>query len=340
MISSVRSILAIEGFQKQPIHQSERTVEFDHLIGESDDFLQVIDMAQRVSQTDASVLLLGESGTGKELVAEAIHYGSPRANQPFVKVNLGGLTTSLFESELFGHKKGAFTDAIEDRVGRFEKADTGTIFLDEIGDLQLELQVKLLRVLQEQTFEVLGSSELKNIDIRVISATNKPLNDMMMNGLFREDLFYRLNLITLRLPSLSERRSDIPLLVEHFIRNMEQVYHRSFIAVEESAMSWLSHQNYPGNIRQLKNLVERTVIISQKTQLSTRDFQRFYQKSAQKSGQLQLPEVGVISLEDIERQMILKTLAYHNQSVQQAAKSLGLTRSALYRRLKKFGIRV
>ena len=340
MVSSIRSILAIEDFQKHPKIKSKKTVEFDHLIGDNDEFLQVIDMAQRVSQTDASVLLLGESGTGKELVAEAIHYGSPRANQPFVKVNLGGLTASLFESELFGHKKGAFTDAIEDRVGRFEKANGGTIFLDEIGDLQLELQVKLLRVLQEQTFEVLGSSEMKTIDVRVISATNKPLNEMMMNGLFREDLFYRLNLITLRLPALTERRSDIPLLVDHFIRNMEQVYHRSFIAVEDSAMDWLSKQDYPGNIRQLKNLVERTVIISQKTQLTTMDFQRFYQKSAQKSGELQLPDVGVVSLDDLEKQMIMKTLDYHNSSVQEAAKSLGLTRSALYRRLKKFGIRV
>ena len=187
-----------------------------HIIGKSKALMEVLDTIKRISHTNASVLITGESGTGKELIAEAVHRNSPRAPKPFVKVNLGGISQSLFESEMFGHKKGAFTDASSDRVGRFELADKGTIFLDEIGDLDLSCQVKLLRVLQEQTFEVLGDSRPRKVDIRVVSATNADLRQMVQEHTFREDLFYRINLITVHLPALRERREDIPLLVRHF----------------------------------------------------------------------------------------------------------------------------
>ena len=198
------------------------------------------------------VLIQGESGTGKELIAEAIHENSPRQNKGFVKVNMGGISTSLFESEMFGHVRGAFTDAKSNRVGRFELADKGTIFLDEIGDLDMASQVKLLRVLQDRSFEVLGDSRRRTVDVRVICATNKDLSKMVAEGTFREDLYYRINLITLRLPSLRERPSDIPLLVTYFLNNLKTLYDRPHLQVTKETMEWFSGIQLPGNIRELK----------------------------------------------------------------------------------------
>ncbi|MEL6649495.1 MAG: sigma-54 dependent transcriptional regulator [Bacteroidota bacterium] len=308
------------------------------IIGQNPALLEVLQLAERVSPTDASVLILGESGTGKELLAEAIHEASERAREAFVKVNLGGISSSLFESEMFGHKKGAFTGAVADRKGRFEVADRGTIFLDEIGELALASQVKLLRVLQEKTFEVLGSSKAQKVDVRVISATNKDLKQMVQQGEFREDLFYRLNLITLRLPSLRERASDIPLLVAHFVDNLKQLYRRPALEVSAEAMHWLQSQAFPGNIRQLRNLVERTVLVSLEEVLEVHHFARHYEKDNTQPDTINLPEVGEITLEEMERRMILQAMAHHNNRVSLAAQSLGLTRSALYRRLAKFDI--
>lgn len=313
------------------------TYDFDFLIGEDEKFLKVLETAGRVAHTDASVLILGESGTGKELIAEAIHQNSRRKDKPFIKVNLGGISTSLFESEMFGHIRGAFTDARSDRAGRFELANKGTIFLDEIGDLELSSQVKLLRVLQDRTYEVLGSSRTRTLDVRVISATNRNLEQMVMDKTFREDLLYRVNLITVKLPSLRERAEDIPLLVNHFIHNLREIYHRADLEVTKEAMKWLKKLPLPGNIRQLKNLVERTVLVHTQDKLDIQHFQHQYEPAI-KPSQSHLPPVGTMTLEEIEIQMIKQAMRYHQGKVLAVAKSLGLTRSALYRRLEKYQI--
>ncbi len=338
LLSSIKTILELNQPSSKSTTQAQRVTDFDHIIGQDPSFLKVIELAKRVSKTDASVLVMGESGTGKEVIAEAIHYESQRANNPFVKVNLGGISSSLFESEMFGHKKGAFTDASSDRKGRFEVADTGTIFLDEIGDLEMSSQVKLLRVLQEQTFEVLGSSQSKQIDIRVVSATNKNLEEMVSKGTFREDLFYRINLIKIEIPPLRERREDIPLLVSFYLNNLKPIYDRPNLRIDREAMNWVKMQEFKGNVRQLKNLVERVVLISPSDKIGIKDFQNQYRNSTLIGGSDKLPNVGSISLEEIEIKMIKKTLAFHNHKISATAKSLGITRSALYRRLEKYGI--
>jgi two-component system, NtrC family, response regulator len=319
----------------------DKQYDFGQIIGEDPKLLQVLQTVGRIAQTDASVLILGESGTGKELIAEAIHQNSLRAKKPFVKVNLGGVSTSLFESELFGHVRGAFTDARFDRTGRFELSHRGTIFLDEIGELDLSSQVKLLRVLQDRTYEVLGSSKTKTVDVRVVCATNRNLEEMVGKGAFREDLLYRINLITIHLPALRERPNDIPLLVEFFVNNLRQIYHRPRLEVSREALKWLKQLNLPGNIRQLKNLVERTVLVSNNDILDIADFQQNYQ--APKSSTMgiptsTLPDVGSMTLEAMEIQMIRRAMEFHRGKVARVAKALGLTRSALYRRLEKYNI--
>ncbi|MEO5892632.1 MAG: sigma-54 dependent transcriptional regulator, partial [Ferruginibacter sp.] len=292
----------------------------------------------RVAATGASVLITGESGTGKELVAEAIHQNSTRSNRAFVKVNLGGISTSLFESEMFGHVRGAFTDARTDRMGRFEMANKGTIFLDEIGDLDAGSQVKLLRVLQDRTYEVLGSSRTKTVDLRVICATNKNLDEMVGKGTFREDLLYRINLITIHLPALRNRSGDIPLLVNFLLNNLKEIYNRPNLSVSPAAIKWLQQLPLPGNIRQLKNLVERTVLVSSKDALDVADFRTQLELSPGKRGNLQLPEPGTLTLDEIEVLMIKRSLEFHKNKISKAAASLGLTRSSLYRRLDKYNI--
>lgn len=307
-----------------------------NIIGKSKPLMEVLTTIKRISKTNASVLITGESGTGKELIAEAIHRNSPRAKKPFVKVNLGGISQSLFESEMFGHKKGAFTDASSDRTGRFELADKGTIFLDEIGDLDLSCQVKLLRVLQEQTFEVLGDSRARKVDIRVVSATNANLPQMVGSKTFREDLFYRINLITVHLPALRERREDIPLLVKHFADRQCDINGLPKVTIQPDALSYLSSLPYPGNIRELKNLVERTILVSDKECLSADDFKTQYQRPIEQQ-QSQSNLTG-LTLDEIERQTIMMNLEKYNNNISQVATALGISRAALYRRLEKFGI--
>jgi len=316
----------------------DKLYDFDKIVGNDPVFLNVLDTIGRVSATDAAVLIMGESGTGKELIAEAIHLNSNRPNQPFVKVNLGGISQSLFESEMFGHKKGAFTDAKSDRVGRFEIAHKGSIFLDEIGDLDLNSQVKLLRVLQDRSFEVLGSSITKSVDIRVITATNRNIEAMVANGEFREDLFYRINLITVKLPALRERADDIPLLINHYINNLKTIYRRDKLSISLQAIAWLKDLPWPGNIRELKNLVERTVLITNKDLLDVDDFQNQYRIDPRKGAKDSLPAIGSMTLEEIEITMIRKAMEFHNGNISKIAKSLGLSRAALYRRMDKYGI--
>ena len=308
-----------------------------HIIGKSKALMDVLAMIKRIARTNASVLITGESGTGKELIAEAVHLNSPRSKKPFVKVNLGGISHTLFESEMFGHKKGAFTDATSDRVGRFELADKGTIFLDEIGDLDLSCQVKLLRVLQEQTFEVLGDSRPRKVDIRVVSATNADLRQMVQEHTFREDLFYRINLITVHLPALRERREDIPLLVRHFADKQCESNGLPKVEFTSEAMDYLSRLPYPGNIRELKNLVERTLLVSGKEILTADDFKSQYQHPIE---QKMTTNLQGMTLEEIEKQTILQTLEKYNNNMSQVAVALGISRAALYRRLEKYNIQV
>lgn len=312
------------------------------IVGESKPLKEVIDVLRRIARTNAPVLISGENGTGKELVAETIHRNSMRASNAFVKVNLGGISQSLFESEMFGHKKGAFTDAVADRVGRFELAEKGTIFLDEIGELDLACQVKLLRVLQDQTYEVLGDSCQRKADVRVISATNADLPRMIREHTFREDLFYRINLITVRLPALRERREDIPLLATHFLDLQCRQYGLQPAELEPDARRYLMSLSYPGNIRELKNLVERTLLVSCKSRLTANDFRAHYVPPAnEKTSEEEhggMTSLQGLTLEEVERQAILNTLRQFDGNLSQAALVLGISRGALYRRMVKYQI--
>ena len=308
-----------------------------HIIGKSQGLTDVLNTIARIARTNASVLITGESGTGKELIAEAIHINSQRAKQPFIKVNLGGISQSLFESEMFGHKKGAFTDASADRIGRFEMANKGTIFLDEIGDLDPSCQVKLLRVLQDQTFEVLGDSRPRKTDIRVVSATNADLRKMVSERTFREDLFYRINLITVKLPALRERREDIPLLARHFADRQAEVNGLPRTEFSADALQFLTRLPFPGNIRELKNLVERTILVSGKPIHDASDFDAQYLRQDEPKAAAGSVLAGM-TLDEIERQTILQALERYKGNLSQVAMALGISRAALYRRLEKYGI--
>lgn len=340
LLQSIQTALELQ--KPTPPSRNRRQLDgqynFEHIVGHAPAFLNVLETIGRVAATDASVLILGESGTGKELIAEALHENSKRRQQPFVKVNLGGISTTLFESELFGHKRGAFTDARFDRKGRFEMAHTGSIFLDEIGELDLTSQVKLLRVLQDRKFEVLGSSQTKSVDIRLISATNRNLADIVAQGQFREDLFYRINLITVELPPLRNRPEDIPLLANFFLNNMKVLYDRPDLVIAKPAMTWLQQYPFPGNIRELKNLVERTVLITPKDLLEVDDLRTQIRPAGRGAQNRDLPTIGTMTLEEMEREMIQRAMDHYSSHVTKAAKALGLTRSALYRRLEKYGI--
>lgn len=340
LLQSIRTTLNLS--QQKPQSPNRRRLDqlyqFEHIVGEDAKLLDILETIGRVAPTDAPVLITGESGTGKELIAEAIHQNSRRKGKPFVKVNLGGISSTLFESELFGHVRGAFTDAKTDRVGRFELANKGSIFLDEIGDLDPASQVKLLRVLQDRTFEPLGSSKSRTVDVRVICATNRNLEEMVAKGHFREDLFYRINLITVKLPSLRERPGDIPMLVEYFVNNLRTIYGRPNLRVSTAATKWLKNLAVPGNIRQLKNIVERAVLLSSGNELEVDDFQKHVPLSSAAKDPSRLPEVGTMTLEEIEYQMIRRAMEFHHNRVSKVARALGITRFALYRRLEKFGI--
>ncbi|MEP7267564.1 MAG: sigma-54 dependent transcriptional regulator [Saprospiraceae bacterium] len=344
LMQSIKTLLSISpGLTEVKKSKNRKNIDaendFSQIIGEDDQILRILDTISLIAKTNASVLITGESGTGKELIAEAIHQNSLRSHRPFVKVNLGGISTSLFESEMFGHIRGAFTDAKYDRVGRFEMANKGTIFLDEIGDLELNSQVKLLRVLQDRTYEVLGSSRTKNIDVRIVCATNRNLGDMVLTGSFREDLLYRINLITIHLPALRDRVSDIPLLVNFFIKNLREIYDRPNLDISKDALKWLKQLPLPGNIRQLKNLVERTVLVSHGDVLESIDFQNSDLSIHQKASHAAtIPIVGTMTLEEMEISMIKRAMEFHKGKVTRVAQSLGLTRSSLYRRLEKYEI--
>ncbi|WP_075556426.1 sigma-54-dependent transcriptional regulator [Parabacteroides timonensis] len=345
LLKSIRTALELneqKKMQAAPLNRNDadNKFHFAKIIGQSNALMEVLGTVSRIAPTNASVLITGESGTGKELIAEAIHANSPRMKEAFVKVNLGGLSQSLFESEMFGHKKGAFTDAYIDRTGRFEMANKGTIFLDEIGDLELSCQVKLLRVLQDQTFEVLGDSRPRKVDIRVVSATNCNLPEMVAARTFREDLFYRINLITIHLPALRERKDDIPLLARYFADKQSEVNGLPRVDFSADAKVFLQRLPYPGNIRELKNLVERTMLVSGKSLLDVADFesQCLNMGNTQPISKGGAASFEGMTLDEIERQTILQALETHNGNLSHVASALGISRAALYRRLEKYDI--
>ncbi|MBO5157062.1 MAG: sigma-54-dependent Fis family transcriptional regulator [Prevotella sp.] len=314
------------------------------IVGSSPALMQVLDTVQRVAPTNAPVLILGESGTGKELIAEAIHRQSRRASESFVKVNLGGVSQSLFESEMFGYRKGAFTGAVADRAGRFELADKGTIFLDEIGDLDLASQVKLLRVLQDQTFEPLGDSHTRQVNVRVVCATNADLPRLIEEGRFREDLYYRINLITVHLPPLRERKDDIPALAAYFTNKQCEANALPPVTLSDDAVKRLKSFSYPGNIRQLKNIVERAVLMSGKSVITAEDIELPAEHSTlltpNSTLNTQHSTLNTIStLEEQERTAIENAMREYDGNLSKVAEALGLSRGALYRRLEKYNLR-
>lgn len=304
------------------------------LIGESEVMQDIFLKIEKIAPTDANILILGENGTGKDLIAKAIHQQSLRANKPFIKVDVGALTETLFESELFGHKKGAFTDAREDRIGRFEAANGGTLFLDEIGNIPLHLQAKLLSVLQNRQVSKLGSNEATPIDIRLICATNLPLNELANENRFRKDLFYRINTVEIMVPPLRKRGNDIILLAKHFSRIYGNKYMKRMMDFDSKALDKLLSYHYPGNVRELQYTVERAVIMSDNDILKDSDliFSPIESPAASAS------EPTEFKLSAIEKNTILKVIEKHNGNITKAAKELGLTRTALYRRLSKYDI--
>lgn len=336
LINTIQTALELKEDRGTETEQTKNTdFHYDKIIGKSPLLQNVFNTISRIAKTNASVLITGESGTGKELIAEAIHENSNRKKAPFVKVNLGGISQSLFESEMFGHKKGAFTDAHYDRIGRFELANKGSIFLDEIGELDAACQVKLLRVLQDKTFESLGDSKQKQVDIRVISATNRNLAEMVSKGSFREDLFYRINLITIRVPALRERIDDIPLLVNHFAKKQAEINGLNNIEFTSDALAFLKRLPYPGNIRELKNLVDRVILVSGKELITDADFKDQYTEIPNSSIPL---SDSIYPLDELEKNMIVKAMELYGGNLSKVATALGVSRQALYRRLEKYGM--
>ena len=301
------------------------------LIAESAVMRPVMDMIARVGPSDANVLITGEHGTGKEVIARTLQALSPRAGKPLVTVNAGGLPEGVFESELFGHVKGAFTDAKTDRVGRFELADGGTLFLDEIANVPLNLQAKLLRALETGELERVGSSTTRRVDVRILSATNANVQNEVEGGRFREDLLFRLNTIEIHLPPLRERKEDIPLLALHFLRQSAQRYRKNLGGLEATAMKLLLEHPWPGNVRELDHSIERAVLLAEGPEVRASDLGL----RPVREGTLKIEDM---SLEDVERALIQKAMSRYGGNVSHASKALGLSRSALYRRLQKYGL--
>ncbi|WP_129598267.1 sigma-54-dependent transcriptional regulator [Anaerophilus nitritogenes] len=308
------------------------------IIGNSLRMKEVLDVVNRVAKSTATILITGESGTGKELIANAIHYNSDRKNKPYIKVNCGAIAESLLESELFGHEKGAFTGAVSRKPGRFERADGGTLFLDEVGELSLATQVKLLRVLQEKEIERVGGTEVIKVDVRVVAATNRDLKKMVEEGTFREDLYYRLNVIPIELPSLRERKEDIPVLIDYFIQKFCREMGRSLISICEDALERMVQYSWKGNIRELENVVERLIILSQGNVIHREDLPKEILLQNEDPSEFILPKEG-IDLEEVEKNLIQQALKKTDYNQTKAANLLGITRHTLIYRMEKYNIK-
>ncbi|AFK03707.1 two component, sigma54 specific, transcriptional regulator, Fis family [Emticicia oligotrophica DSM 17448] len=318
--------------EKLPVTNTKKSTSSTQIIGSSQAMLKIFETIERVANTDANILILGENGTGKDLIARLIHEKSNRAEMPFVHSDLGAISETLFESELFGHVKGAFTDAREDRAGRFEEANGGTIFLDEIGNIPLPLQAKLLTVLQNRNVTKVGSNKPKNIDIRLICATNEPIYDRVGQRTFRQDLLYRINTIEIKLPPLRERPEDIIPLAEHFLKIYRKKYNRPVNSISANLAKQLQRYHWAGNVRELQHAVERAVILSQGAALQPEDF--FFEARQETAPSFD----QTYQLEEVEKMLIIKTLKKFNGNITEAAREMGLTRQALYRRVEKYGI--
>ena len=325
-----RKVKQLRSQQKTLVSTLEKN--YEPLIGQSQKLQEIRSTIDKVAPTEAEVLILGANGTGKEVIAYEIHRRSKRADGIFMVVDVGSLTESLFESELFGHRKGSFTDAREDRTGRFEAAAGGTLLLDEIGNLSLSLQAKLLTVLQHKKIVRLGTNEPIDVDVRVICATNSNLQAIVREGKFRDDLLYRINTVEITVPGLFERPEDIPPIAEHFLRKFKQKYHKEHLRLSNTAMSHLQKYSWPGNIRELQHALERAVIMCEGDELQPSDFGT---RETQASGDFMFDR---LNLERLEEWAVRKALAKHGGNVSQAAEELGLSRGALYRRMEQYGI--
>ncbi len=323
--------------------QLKKKYKFENFIGDSSQMNKVFRIIEKVADSDSTVLILGESGTGKELVAKAIHYHSVRRDKLLIPVNCGAIPEELLESELFGHEKGAFTNAIRTRIGRFELADGGTIFLDEVAEMSPHLQVKLLRVLQEQEFERLGSTKTIKTDVRILAATNKDLEKLIEEGTFREDLYYRLKVIPIEIPPLRERRSDIPLLVHHFLEVMTKAKNKKIKGVSKEVMNCLTNYDWPGNVRELENIIERMVILSEGDQFTLEDLP---EKIAERQPTVMEMQTGIpdegfslsLAMSEYERRLIINALEKADWVKNRAAKFLNMNRTTLVEKIKKQGI--
>ena len=342
ILSKVDTISQLKSLQKENEYLREKLYQkynFNNIIGKNRKMLELFELIKDIAKTNSTVLITGESGTGKELIANAIHFNSDRIKKPFVKVNCAVLAENLLESELFGHVKGAFTGAIRDKLGRFELANGGTIFLDEIGDISPNMQLKLLRVLQEGEFERVGGTETIKVDVRIIAATNRNLEEMMRKGEFRQDLYYRLNVIPLEVPPLRERKDDIPLLVTHFIEKFSKQFNKEIEAIDEDAMKSLQNYTWPGNIRELENLIERAVVLNKTGRLTVKDFPD-YVVHQEIGNEIELDEDSTLTdmVDNFEKQLILKALRENNFNKLRTAEKLGIHRSTFMSKLKKYGI--
>jgi DNA-binding NtrC family response regulator len=309
----------------------ENRYSFGNILGKNSRMQEIYEFISDIANTDSTVLIQGESGTGKELIARAIHFNSHRKTKPFVVANCSAYSQNLLESELFGHEKGSFTGAIRRKVGRFELAHGGTIFLDEIGEVSPPTQILLLRVLQDHRFERVGGEETLEVDVRVIAATNKNLMEEMKKGTFREDLYYRLNVIPIFVPPLRERKDDIPLLASHFLQKITHEKKKEVASISPEVMETLLAHSWPGNVRELENILEHAIIIAKKDQILPKDLpQHFLQKP--------LPAQQLVSLQDYERSLILRTLKETNWNKHQTSKRLKINRSTLYGKMKRYGL--
>lgn len=342
LIATLNSATKLKESYKEVTHlkqtskqlQEDSNLAFKNIIGESSLIKEVFKIIDKVAGTDANVLILGENGTGKELIARAIHQKSGRKDNVFISVDMGAITESLFESELFGHKKGSFTDAKEDRPGRFEIANNGTLFLDEIGNLNMPLQSKLLTALQKREVTRIGSNQSIPIDIRLICATNMPVYEMVAENSFRQDLLYRINTVEIQLPPLRDRLEDIPMLADHFVHTYSTKYRKSIQKIAPATIKKLQKYGWPGNIRELQHAIERAIIMSDTDTLNPDDF--FF--LSQKPDNANAVEADNFNLDDVEKNVIQRAVNKHNGNISKAAKELGLTRASLYRRLEKYGL--
>lgn len=351
LVSISEKALSIRELQLQNKNLKQaltRKYNFDQIVGQSSEIQSVLGMVERVADSDSTVLITGDSGTGKELIARAIHFNSDRSDMPFVAINCGAIPPELLESELFGHVKGAFTGAIANRIGRFEMADGGTLFLDEIGDMNPSLQVKILRVLQERSFEPVGGAKSISVNVRVIAATHVNLEEAVAKGKFREDLYYRLNVIPISIPSLKERRSDIPLLLNHFKDHFNKTKNKNLTGFTSRCLESLVNYSWPGNIRELENLVERLAILKGFGEVDTQDLPTKYQVEGTQTQissanlNLNLTDAGMdfnTAVDQYENSLILKALEKTGWNRNQAAALLRLNRTTLVEKIKKKGLR-